>query len=108
MIYGTTNSPILVAGIEQINAVSAREESYKTRIAELESALSESRKRADFYQRMWEIQADETEALKSELRARESEIMSYELMDAERRARRREAIRTRQYEQPRRAGGWMI
>ena len=108
MIYGTTNSPALVEGITQINAVSAREESYKTRIAELESARSESRKRADFYQRMWEIQADENEILKAELRARESEIMSYELMDAERRARRSEAIRTRQYEQPRRAGGWMI
>lgn len=108
MIYGTTNSPMLVAGIEQINAASAREESYKARIAELESALSESSKRAAFYQRMWEIQADENEILKAELRARESEIMSYELMDAERRARRSEAIRTRQYEQPRRAGGWMI
>ena len=108
MIYGTTNNPALVAGITQINAQSAREEAYKTRIAELEAARDENEKRADFYQRMWEIQADENEVLKTELRARESEIMSYELMDAERRARRREAIRTRQYEQSRRAGGWMI
>ena len=77
MIYGTTNSPALVAGIEQINAASAREEAYKARIAELEAALNESRKRANFYQRMWEIQADENEILKAELRARESEIMSY-------------------------------
>lgn len=106
MIYGTTNSPTLVEGITQINAASAREEQLKARIAELENALSESSKRADFYQRMWEIQADENETLKTELKARESEIMSYELMDAERRARRREAIRTRQYEQPRRAGRW--
>ena len=108
MIYGTTNSPTLVEGITQINAASAREEQLKARIAELEAARDESEKRAGFYQRMWEIQADENETLKTELRARESEIMSYELMDAERRERRREAIRTRQYEQPRRAGGWMI
>lgn len=34
MIYGTTNSPTLVAGITEINAASAREEAYKTRKAE--------------------------------------------------------------------------
>lgn len=108
MIYGTTNSPALVAGIEQINAQSAREEAYKARIAELEAARDESEKRASFYQRMWEIQADENAGLKSELRAREKEIMAYELAEAERRSQRRDAIRVRQYEQPRRAGGWMI
>ena len=107
MILGTTNSPALVAGITEINAASAREEAYKARIAELEGALAEERARREVYMRMWELQAEEAEALKADCAALNREMVHMEVAEAERRARRRAAVMAGRYEQPRRAGGWM-
>lgn len=64
MILGKTNSPALVAGINEINAASAREEAYKARIAELEGALADATGTLDMYRAVCGITLDDCERLR--------------------------------------------
>ena len=64
MIFGTTNSPELVAGITQINAQSAREEAYKSRIAQLEAALADATGTLDMYRAVCGIALDDCSRLR--------------------------------------------
>lgn len=107
MIYGTTTNPSLVAGIMEMNAVSAREEAYKAKISELEEKLAETQKRLEFYMTVWGIQADQYTALRKDYIDVTCELVSLQAADAERRARRHAAVMAGKYEQPRRAGGWI-
>ena len=64
MILGTTNSPNLVAGIIEINAQSAREAAYKSRIAQLEEALADATGTLDMYRAVCGITLDDCERLR--------------------------------------------
>lgn len=110
MIYGTTNSPALVAGITEINAQSAREEAYKARIAELEGALAETQGRLSFYIRMWELQVDAYDAMHKEYVKACRDIVHMQASEYRREQREQADAAIRdlsEYRQPRRAGGWI-
>ncbi|MFR2457584.1 MAG: hypothetical protein ACLTAO_00225 [Christensenellales bacterium] len=110
MILGTTNSPSLVAGITEINAASAREEAYKTRIAELEGALAETQGRLSFYIRMWERQVDAYDAMHKEYVKACKDIVHMQASEYRREQREQAETAIRdlsEYRQPRRAGGWV-
>ncbi|MCI5550280.1 MAG: hypothetical protein MR418_03405 [Clostridiales bacterium] len=64
MILGTTNSPALVAGITEINAASAREEAYKSQIAQLEEALADATGTLAMYRAVCGITLDDCERLR--------------------------------------------
>ena len=110
MIYGTTNSPALVAGITQINAQSAREEQMKARIAELEGALAETQGRLDFYIKMWELQVDAYDAVHKEYVRACRDIVRMQANEYRREQREQTEAGIRdlsEYRQPKRAGGWV-
>ncbi len=110
MIYGTTNSPALVAGITEINAASAREEAYKARIAELEGALAETQGRLSFYIRMWELQVDAYDAMHKEYVKACKDLVHMQASEYRREQREQAEAAIRdlsEYRQPRRAGGWV-
>lgn len=102
MIYGITRTPALAAGIAQMNASSAREQQLKDKVALMEAALSESEKKAEFYKRMWEMQADEGAQLRAEYRRLCRDYVHAVASECAQEKRAQEQ-RARESEQPRRA-----